>query len=293
MKSKNIMMFAVSFALFAGLSFSQNKLPEIDVRPLSSNLYRFSCGVNNWIVLAGPDGVLLSDSAPEIYAEAMRLELKKLGNDNIKFIINTHWHHDHTGGNLHFGKNAIIIAHKNVREDLAIRKQISLFDEFYKAYPVYALPNLTFTTSLQIYFNGEIITVKHFPSGHTRSDAVVYFKNADLIHVGDMFVMNHFPFIDFEDGGDVLQLVENLKIIISEMSNDTRIISGHLQDANKQNLIEYCDMIVSTTEIVKREMKMGTSLKEMVEKKILKNWKDLGGHITCDMWIETIYECIK
>jgi cyclase len=292
-KSKNVMMFVVVSALITGLSFSQNKLPEIDVRALSSNLYRFSCGVNNWIVLVGPDGVLLSDSAPEIYAEAMKSELKKLGNDDVNFIINTHWHHDHTGGNLLFGRDATIIAHNRVREDLAIRKQISLFDEFYKAYPEYALPNLTFTTSLKIYFNGEVITIKHFPGGHTGGDAVVYFKNANVIHVGDMIVMNHFPSIDFDNGGDVEQLVANLRIIISEMSPDTRIISGHLRDANKQNLIGYCDMILSTTEIVKGEMEIGASLKDMLEKEILKDWKDWGKHITCDMWIETIYECMK
>jgi cyclase len=267
-KSKNIMMFTVVSALVTGLSFSQ-------------------------IVLVGPDGVLLSDSAPEIYAEAMKSELKKLGNDDVKFIINTHWHHDHTDGNLLFGRDATIIAHNSVREDLAIRKQISLFDEFYKAYPEYALPNLTFTTSLQIYFNDEVITIKHFPGGHTGGDAVVYFKKADVIHVGDMIVMNHFPSIDFDNGGDVEKLVENLKTIISEMSPDTKIISGHLRDANKQHLIEYCDMILSTIAIVKEEMKMDASLKDMQEKEILKDWKDWGKHITCDMWIETIYECMK
>ena len=286
-------MFIVVSTLITGLSFSQNKLPEIDVSALSSNLYRFSCGVNNWIVLIGPDGVLLSDSAPDIYAEAMKSELKKLGNDDVKFIINTHWHHDHTGGNLLFGRDATIIAHSSVREDLAIRKQISLFDEFYKAYPDYALPNIAFTTDLKIYFNGEEITIKHFPNGHTGGDAVVYFKNADVIHLGDMVVIDHFPSIDFDNSGDVEQLVENLKIIISEMSSDTRIITGHLNDANKQNLIEYCNMMQSTIEIVKAKMKMGASLKDMKEKEILKDWNDWGKHITCDMWIETIYECMK
>jgi glyoxylase-like metal-dependent hydrolase (beta-lactamase superfamily II) len=245
-----LLFLIVVETLIAGPSFSQDNLPEIDVRALSPNLYRFSCGVNNWVVLVGPEGVLLSDSAPEIYSETMRSELKKLGSDDVRFIINTHWHHDHTGGNLLFGKDATIIAHHSVKEDLAKRKHISLFEEFFNAYPDYALPNLTFTTGLKIYFNGEEITVKHLPNGHTGGDAVVYFKNADVIHVGDMIVMNHFPSVDYDNGGDVVQLVENLKGIISELSSDTRIISGHLRDPTKQNMMEYCDMMLSTIEIV-------------------------------------------
>jgi len=293
MKSKNLMIFIIGAVLITEPSFSQDNLPMIDVRALSSNLYRFSCGVNNWIVLVGPDGVLLSDSAPEIYSEAMKEELKKLGNDDVNIIINTHWHHDHTGGNLLFGKDAIIIAHNSVRGDLSTRNQVSLFNEFFKAYPDYALPSLTFTSCLKIYFNGEEIAIKHFPNGHTEGDAVVYFKNANVIHVGDMIVMDNFPPIDLDNGGDVEQLVENLRIIISEISSDTKIISGHLHDASKRNLIEYCDMLSSTIEIVKEEMKLGVSLKDMQKNEILKEWKDWGQHVSCDMWIETIYKCMK
>jgi glyoxylase-like metal-dependent hydrolase (beta-lactamase superfamily II) len=290
---KNLMICTVATTFLTGQLVSQDRLPEIDVTPLSASLYKFSCGVNNWLASVGPDGVLLSDTGPELYAEALESELKKLESDDVTFIINTHWHHDHTSGNLLLGKEATIIAHNSVREDLAIRKEIALFGESFNAYPEYAWPNLTFDTGLKIYFNGEEITIRHLPRGHTGGDAVVYFKNAGVIHVGDMITMGHFPAIECENGGDVDHLVENLEIIISEMSPDTKIITGHLRDANQQDMIEYCNMIRSTIEVVKNEMKTGASLKDMQEKEILRDWSGWGEHITCDMWIATIYECLK
>jgi cyclase len=293
MEWKNRILFTVVLCFITGFAFSQNKLPEIEVKTLSSNLYKFSCSVNNWLVLTGPDGVLLSDSAPEMYGEAMKLQLRKLGIDDVKIIINTHWHHDHTGGNLLFGRDATVIAHHSVREDLAARKHISLFDEYFEAFPDHALPDLTFSAGMKIYFNEEEITIKHFPNGHTAGDAVVHFKNADVVHVGDLIVMDQFPPIDIDNGGDVEKLIENLKIIISEISSDTKIVSGHLRDATKQDMIEYCDMLLATVEIVKEEMKLGAGLKEMQEKEILRDWENWGKHITCDKWIETIYRCLS
>lgn len=281
------------FASAAEFSYSQDKLPEINVVELHSNLFKFSCGVNNWIVFTGPDGVLLSDSGPEAYGKALISELAKPRYGDVKFIINTHWHHDHTGGNILFGKDATIIAHRSVREDLTLEKRISHDDAVYKPYPEYALPDLTFDQGMKIHFNDEEITIKHFPNGHTGGDAVVYFKNADVFYVGDIMVKGIFPPVDYDNGGDVEQLAENIKIIISEMNSNTRIITGHLQDADKQDLIDYRDMILSTVAIVKNEMRKGMSLQEMQRKEILKEWKEWGKHITSEMWIEIIYECAR
>jgi len=287
-----IYCFILSF-VSAVNAFSQNTSYKITVTPLSSNLYKFSCGVNNWLVSAGPDGVLLSDSAPEKYAEGTKAELKKLGHEKAAYIINTHWHHDHCGGNLLFGKDAVIIAQHSVRKDLAMDKYISIFDEHFKAYPEYALPNMTFSKEVKIYFNSEEITVKHFPGGHSASDAAVYFKNADVIHIGDMAVMGQFPSVDFDNGGNVEQLAEHLKKIISEAGPETKIITGHLDDTDRQGLIEYRAMLLATVNIVKQQMKRGADLKEMQEKDILKEWRSWGKHLTCNMWIKTIYESLN
>lgn len=287
MGKKNTLPFIIAAILLSGLSSAQERPPEIDVRALSPNLYRFSCGVNNWVVLFGPDGVLLSDSAPESFADAMRSKLKMLGSDDVKFIINTHGHHDHTGGNLLFGKEATIIAHHKVRDHLLEKSEKS------KAYPEYACPNLLFSSGIKIYFNGEEIEVIYMPNGHTDGDAVVYFKNANVLHIGDLFVSGYFPSVDYEHGGgNVEQLAENLKTIIAMMLSDVTIISGHLQDGSREDLKQYHSMLISTLEIVHDAIQKGKNLEEMKKAQILNEWEDWGNHVTCDMWIETIYRCL-
>lgn len=289
----NSILIAIIFLIFISVKvYAQIELPDIETTKLSSNLYKFHYGVNNWLVLIGPDGVLLSDSAPEKYAEAMESEIERLNGRKVKYIINTHWHHDHTGGNLLFGKEAIIIAHHNVRDQLLKEQVISLFDEKFKAFPEYACPDLLFTSALKIYFNGEEIDVMHLPGGHTTGDAIVYFKNANVLHIGDLYISGHFPAIDYEHGGDVEKLVEKFQHIIDMMPSDVRIVSGHLSDATIDDLKNYVEMLRSTLKIVKDEIEKGLSLVNMKANNILKDWQDWGQHVTCDMWIEMIYRSL-
>ena len=109
---------SIFIIMLSSLLYGQESVPKIDIKPLSSNLYKFSCGVNNWLILTVPNGVLLSDSGPESYALATKENLTDLGNNNIKYIINTHWHHDHTGGNILLGNGDAIIAHKKHRPEI-------------------------------------------------------------------------------------------------------------------------------------------------------------------------------
>lgn len=289
---RKVIAFIFAAALITGLSSSQDEIPKIEVTRLATNLYKFHHGVNNWIVSIGPDGILLSDSAPETFAQAMKSELIKFGTDDIRFIINTHWHHDHTGGNLLLGKEAIIIAHHSVRDHLLEEQVISLFGEEFKAYPEYACPELTISAITKIYFNGEEIEVTPLPNGHTEGDVVVYFRNANVLHVGDLYVSGHFPPIDFEHGGDVEQLADNVDTIIAMMPPDVTIVSGHLTDATLNDLEEYVVMLKTTTRIVRDELQKGKTLVEMQEEDILEDWKDWGTHVSCDMWIETIVRCL-
>lgn len=292
---KNIQISILSILiiiLLSGFSYCQDSIPEIDIRPLSINLYRFSRGVNNWLALIGPDGVLLSDSGPESYAKATKVNLKRLGSNDVKYIINTHWHHDHTGGNLLFGDGATIIAHKNVSSQLSTKQKITFFNESFDAYPAYACPNLLFSTRLKIYFNNEEIEIIHLPNGHTDGDVVVYFKNANVLHISDLYISGQFPAIDYEHGGNVEQLAKNLSWIIKNMPLDVTIISGHLQDASIEDLNDFQKMLISTNNIVKSEIQRGRTLEEMKNAHILAEWITWGMHVSCDMWIEIIYHCM-
>jgi len=292
-RKKITLLFFFIMILLPNSYFVQAERPAVEVTTLHTNLYKMSSGVNNWIALLGPDGVLLSDDAPEGLAKAIKPELKRLGSDKIKFIINTHWHHDHCGGNLFFGKDATIIAHHSVRQALSERQEISLFGENFKAYPEYALPDLTFSSRLKINFNGEEIEIIHMPNGHTEGDAIVYFRHANILHIGDLYISNHFPPIDYDHGGDVEQFAENLQNIIKAMPHDVLIISGHLEDGDISDLKAYHEMLISTVEIVRRGMMDGKSLEDMQRERILDEWKDWGKHVTCDMWIKTIFHCLR
>ena len=272
---------------------AQENEPKILVTKLSSRLYKFKTGSVNFVALIGEEGVLLSDDAFEDTAVPARKELKKLGNDNIKYVINTHWHSDHVGGNLVFGRDAVIIAHDNCRKLLSRKVLLPFWKEEHDALPEYARPDITFSKSLTLYFNGEIIKITHLPNGHTDGDAVVYFKNDNILHLADLLFSESFPAVDFENGGNVAKFAENLQWVIDNMPADVKIIAGHGPDYSIEQLKVYKDMLISTLEIVRNEMQKGTSPEEMKKKKILKDWEKWANqHFTCELWIDIIYNSL-
>lgn len=265
---------------------------EIKVEKIGAKLFKMSHKINNWIALIGPDGVLLSDAAPEFLAHSIKKKLVELGNGNVKYIINTHWHHDHTGANLLFGKTAIVVAHHSVRCHLAEKQEISLFEETFEAYPEDALPDITFSKRLKIHFNGEEIDMISLPGGHSQGDVVVYFKHSNVLHVGDLYIAGHFPPVDYDHGGDVQQFAKNLETIMQMFPPNVKIVSGHLHDATIKDLSIYHHMITATTNIIRKELKNGRSLEEMQKANILKDWEAWGSHVSCSMWIKVIFHSL-
>jgi glyoxylase-like metal-dependent hydrolase (beta-lactamase superfamily II) len=130
------------------------------------------------------------------------------------------------------------------------------------------------------------------PDGHTAGDAVVHFKNANVLHIGDLYISGQFPSVDYDHGGNVINLAHNLDTIIKIMPSDVKIVSGHLLNATVEDLKNYVTMLNSTVRIVQNEINKGKSLLEMQNGKILVDWEDWGKHVTTDMWIETIYRSL-
>jgi cyclase len=175
----------------------------------------------------GPDGILLVDSEYLGLSGKVRAALKAIAGQTpkIKFVINTHWHRDHTEGNAEFGQEATIIAQTNVRKLLSTKQE--LLGRPVGPSPVQALPVITFDDSLSLYFNGEEIQIVHFADGHTAGDSVVFFTKSNVVHIGDIYIGKVFPFIDLDHGGDVEGLARNVKLILSRVSSNTRIVPGH------------------------------------------------------------------
>ncbi|MFC1565036.1 MBL fold metallo-hydrolase [candidate division KSB1 bacterium] len=295
MKNYSVSVLLIISVLFFNISDNISLNHESQQQPvqLSDNLYRIDTGPVSSVILTGEDGTLIVDTSFDETGENIKTGLEKLGAGDIKYIINTHWHHDHCLGNIEFGKDAVIISHDNAKPLLTSPRRLEFFDEDYKALPKHALPNLTFSRKMKLHVNEEEIELIHFPNGHTNNDIIVYFKKANVLHIGDMIFSDMFPFIDVENGGNVEQLAENLREIIEILPDDILVIPGHGRNYSSGDLREYRNMLVSTYEIVKNEMEKGRSLEEMQEADILKEWvKWENGHHPCSNWIRTIHYCI-
>ena len=240
-------------------------------------------------VSTGEDGILIIDDEFAPLADKIKVALKNLGSDKPRFLLNTHWHGDHTGGNEIFGKDATIIAQTNVRKRLSV--DTILLGEAVKAAPKGALPIITFDQSLSVYFNGEEIKVIHFPSGHTDGDSVIFFTKSNVVHAGDDFFKDRFPFVDLQSGGSVQGYTRNVGEIIAKLPTDAKIIPGHGSLASLDDFKRFHQMLIETTAIVQDSMKAGKSLEQIKQAGLPDKWKDWGtGFIKTDKWIETIYQ---
>src|SRR3982751_4716420 len=193
--------------VFAHAFFGDTGQQDIQVKTqkVSGNVYMLQGRGGNIGALVGMEGILLVDDDYKVVSDKLRDALKELGSATPKFILNTHWHGDHTEGNQVFGKDSIIVAHINVRKRLMDPPVV--FGQHTPAYPSFALPIVTYTQSITLHMNGEEIRAVHYPNGHTDGDTVVFFVNSNVVHLGDDFFAGRFPFVDLDSGGSVQGLI--------------------------------------------------------------------------------------
>lgn len=237
----------------------------------------------------GADGMMIIDTQFAEVADKIKAELAKLGSDKPKFVFNTHWHGDHTGGNEIFGKDSIILAHSNVRKRML--ETTLLRGEKRTPSPKAALPVLTYNEGVSLHFNGEEIRAEYFPNGHTDGDTVLFFTGSNVVHLGDDFFIGRFPFVDLESKGSVEGLLRNIGSLLQMIPADAKIIPGHGQVGTIENLRDYHNMILETSLIVRKAMKEGKTLDEIKKAGLPEKYKEAGsGFIKTDSWIETVYK---
>jgi cyclase len=267
---------------------------EIKATKVNGNVYMLEGSGGNIGVSVGADGILIVDDQFAPLAGKIKAALKTLGEGKLKFVLNTHWHGDHTGGNVVFGPEAPVIAHDNVRRRLSTEQKSEVFKRTTPASPKEALPVITFGQSLSVHFNGEEIRVIHFPQGHTDGDSVIFFTNSNVVHMGDDFFANRFPFVDLESGGSVEGLVKNIGDIISKLPADVKLIPGHGPISTLDDLKKYHRMLSETTDVVRKKMAAGKTLDQIKQEGLPEEWKPWGtGFIKTDMWIETIHRSLS
>jgi len=280
-----LLLLAVLFAAPAHAQFDE---VEVTSAPVSGPVHVIYGAGGNLAVSVGEDGVLLVDCQFAPLADKIRTAIKEIGGTELVYILNTHYHGDHTGGNREFGPEAPIFSHVNVRKRVMQPKtqDDGSVDE---AAPPEAWPVVTFEDGVSIYFNGEEIRVRHYPAAHTDGDAVVYFVDSGVIHMGDIFFHNIFPYVDLDGGGSVDGVLAAVDDILSWAPADAHILMGHGEATTLDDLGVYRTMVTETRDHVDGRVAAGKTADEIVAEGLPAEWADwTWSFIPEERWIRTL-----
>lgn len=277
----------------AGAASAQMPPRKIDVAPVAEGIYVLYGSGGNIGVSVGPDGVILIDDqyaqgTPQIFAALATLDPRP-----PRFVLNTHWHGDHTGGNENLGKQgALILAHEGVRARMGSDQNSEFLNHKTPASPPMALPVVTFNDSLTLHVNGEELRGYHAPQAHTDGDTVVVFRKANVIHTGDLFFNGIYPFIDLDSGGSVSGLIAAIDRILELADEKTRIIPGHGKVTDEAGLASYRKMLAETSARVGALVKAGKTLEEVQAAKPNADYDATLAweFISADFFAHTLYE---
>jgi cyclase len=262
---------------------------EIKTTKVAGNVWLLEGAGGNIGATVGSDGVAIIDDQFAPLSPKIHAALQKLSPTPVRFVINTHWHFDHTGGNAEFADTATILAHANVRKRLLSGgKTVGM--EIPPA-PAKALPVITFEQGLSLWWNGEEIRAIHPGIGHTDGDTVLWFTKSNVVHMGDDYFASGFPFVDLGSGGSVVKLVGSIDVILGQVPADAKVIPGHGPLSDVSGLRKYRAMLDGAVEAVKKGRAAGKSVEQMQKEKILAPWADWGnGYVKADAFIATIAE---
>ena len=272
---------------------------QIKVTKVAGNIYMLEGEGGNIAASVGEDGIVIVDDQFAPLAEKIQAALKGLGitDKPVRFVINTHYHGDHTGGNEPFANTgSTVIAQDNVRKRLETGGTAgnggSLKMEV-KPSPKAALPVITFGHDVTVHLNGEDIRALHFPAGHTDGDAVIFFPRNNVVHMGDDFVRYGFPFIDVASGGSVQGMIAAMEKASSQLPADVKVIPGHGAISNLDDVREFVKMLKETSAVVQKAIEQHKTVEQMKQEKILEPWKKWSGDfIDSDKFIETLYNSL-
>jgi glyoxylase-like metal-dependent hydrolase (beta-lactamase superfamily II) len=291
-------IIAIVISVFFASTSTQAQEQEVEYIPttLSDTLTMLKGRGGNIAISAGEDGVYIIDDQLEPLTDQLLEAISKVSGQAIRFVINTHYHGDHVGGNETIGKGgAVIIAHDNIHKRMSSDQFNHFFNETTPAWPKDALPVITFNDQVTLHFNGEVAKIFHVPHGHTDGDSIVHFPASDVIHMGDIYFNGLYPYIDLDGGGSIQGMISGAELGLSLAGKDTQIIPGHGPMGNKASLAEYLDFLLKARNNVQKLIDEGKNLEETVAAHPTAQWDAILGEvwITPAQLVTFIYNSLK
>jgi glyoxylase-like metal-dependent hydrolase (beta-lactamase superfamily II) len=260
---------------------------EVKATKVAGTVYMLTGAGGNIGVSVGEDGIIIVDDQYAPLAPKIEAALKTISDKPVRFILNTHYHPDHTGGNEQLGKNVPIVAQENVRKRLK-EGTTTMFGPM-AAQPKGALPIVTFNDTLTIHLNGEDVRAVHYPNAHTDGDSVIWFTQSNVVHMGDNFFNGMFPVIDLDNGGSVKGMIRTVEKVSAMIPADAKVIPGHGPLGDRDSLRKFGEMLKGTSAAIQAGITAGKTVDQLKAEKVLEPWADWGkGFIKADRFVELL-----
>jgi glyoxylase-like metal-dependent hydrolase (beta-lactamase superfamily II) len=286
-------VIALSFLLASGVHAQQRNFDAVQIKTtqVAPHVYMLEGEGGNIGVSAGDDGVFLIDDQFAPLTQKIVDAVKAISDKPIRFVINTHWHGDHVGGNENLGKaGVVIIAQENVYKRMSTGGAITLLKQTYAPAPRAALPVITFADSTTLHLNDDDVTSHHLAPAHTDGDSFVRFQKANVIHTGDVFAAYRYPFIDADSGGSAKGMIAAVDRLLPLMDDNTKVIPGHGGLSTKKDVLAFRKMIATVVGRVDKMVKSGKSLQQVIAAKPTHEFDEEWGKFRKpDAFVEIVY----
>ena len=266
---------------------------QLEATDLGQGLHMLVGQGGNIGLSSGPDGAFVIDDQFARFSKPILAKIDELSDRPLRFVVNTHYHGDHAGGNAEMrAAGATIVAHDNVRQRMSQDSENLLWGRTVKATDAAAWPNVTFSETMTFHFNNQTIDVIHVPTAHTDGDAIIYFREADVLHMGDNFFNGMFPYIDVDANGSVAGMIKALDTGIMLAGAETKIIPGHGPLSSKADMQNTRGILSTVQDRVQARIKAGDNLKMILDAEILSDYEHLSSFIDSNNMVKITYRSL-
>lgn len=298
MKHRILLAFVGSLLVVSRAEAQRDDFSKVTIKTtkITDGVYMLEGAGGNIGLSVGDDGVVVIDDQFAPLTPKIQAAIAAITPKPIKFVLNTHWHGDHTGGNENLASaGAVVVAHDNVRKRMSVPQFIEIMKRDVPASPPRALPIVTFSTDVTLHLNGEDLHIVHVGPAHTDGDSIVIFPKAKVVHMGDCFMTDSYPFVDLGSGGTFDGFVATADMVLAMLDNTSKVIPGHGTLVGKAELKGWRDMLTAVRGRVKKEADAGKSLEAIQKLKVTGPWDDKWGKafIKPEQMVEFVFKALK